>query len=63
MKLEELNLTKEQLAKAKACKNNKELLDLAKKEGIELTEEQLSAVSGGGCSKDDDDKKHRKIDA
>lgn len=44
-------LTKEQIAKAKACKNSEELLELAKVEGIELTDEQLSAISGGGaCS-------------
>lgn len=27
-----------------------ELLKLAKEEGIDLTDEQLSAISGGGCS-------------
>ena len=44
-------LTEEQIAKVKACKNHEELLELAKKEGIELTDEQLQAVSGGGvCS-------------
>ena len=44
-------LTEEQIAKVKACKNHEELLALAKEEDIELTEEQLSAVSGGGaCS-------------
>ena len=41
-------LTEEQVAKVKACKNSEELLKLAKEEGIELSEEQLSAVSGGG---------------
>ena len=40
-------LTEEQIAKVKACKNNEELLQLAKDEGVELTEEQLEAVSGG----------------
>ena len=43
-------LSKEQLMKAKACKSKEELLALAKEEGIELTNEQLEAVSGGGCS-------------
>ena len=44
-------LNKEQIAKVKACKNHEELLALAKTEGIELTDEQLQAVSGGGaCS-------------
>ncbi len=40
-------LTEEQIAKVKACKGQDELLALAKEEGIELTEEQLEAVSGG----------------
>ena len=40
-------LTDEQIAKAKACKNSDEILELAKNEGIELNDEQLEAVSGG----------------
>ena len=43
-------LSEEQIAKAKACSSNQELLDLAKEEGIELSKEQLAAVSGGLCS-------------
>ena len=43
-------LTEEQIIRAKNCKNQEELLALAKQEGIELTDEQLSAVSGGGCT-------------
>ncbi len=44
-------LTEKQIAKVKACKNHEELLALAKAEGIELSDEQLAAVSGGGaCS-------------
>lgn len=44
-------LTEEQIAKVKQCKNHEELLALAKAEGIELSDEQLAAVSGGGaCS-------------
>ena len=43
-------LNEKQIAKVKACKNQEELLELAKKEGIELTDEQLEAVSGGVCS-------------
>ena len=52
MKKELLNgLTKEQIEKVKACKNQEELLALAKKEGVELTNEQLEVISGGGaCS-------------
>ena len=40
---------KEQIAKIKACKSQEELLVLAKAEGVELNDEQLAAVSGGGC--------------
>ena len=45
------DLTEEQKAKAKACKSPEELLELAKAEGIDLTDEQLESVSGGwdGC--------------
>lgn len=43
-------LTKEQIAKAKACDNLDDLLALAKDEGVELTPEQLEAVSGGMCT-------------
>ena len=44
-------LTEEQIAKAKACKNHAELLELAEKEDIKLTDEQLNAINGGGaCS-------------
>ena len=51
MKKELLNgLTQEQIKKASACKNNSELLALAKEEGIELSDEQLQAVAGGGCT-------------
>jgi len=41
-------LNKEQIKKAKACKNSEELLALAKEEGVELNEEQLQSISGGG---------------
>ena len=48
MKQELLNgLTEEQIAKVKACKSQAEILELAKKEGVALTDEQLEAVSGG----------------
>ena len=42
-------LNEEQIAKAKSCKSQEELLKLAKEEGVELTSEQIEAVSGGGC--------------
>ena len=55
MSREELlvGLTEEQIAKVKACKTQEEVLALAKEEGIELTEEQLEAVSGGVCTSSD----------
>lgn len=43
-------LSKEQIAKAKSCKNAEELTNLAKQEGVELTDEQLAAISGGFCT-------------
>ena len=44
-------LSKAQIEKIRNCKNQEELLQLAKEEGVELTDEQLSAISGGGvCS-------------
>ena len=42
-------LSEEQIAKVKACKSQEEIIALAKKEGVELTDEQLEAVSGGSC--------------
>ena len=41
-------LSDAQLAKLRKCKSSEEILILAKEEGVELTEEQLEAVSGGG---------------
>ena len=45
MELKDLPL--ELVEKAKACQTPEELLALADKEGIELSEKQLEAVSGG----------------
>ena len=58
-------LSEEQIAKAKSCKNNSELLELAKKEGVELSQEQLAAISGGACSDSTKEKDNgrRKIDS
>lgn len=42
-------LTEEQFEKARACKSNEELLELAKEEGLELNDEQLEAIAGGVC--------------
>ena len=44
-------LTDEQIKKVEACKSPDEILALAKAEGVELSEEQLEAVSGG-CGTD-----------
>ena len=55
-------LTEEQVAKVKACKNSEELLKLAKEEDIELSDEQLEAVNGGGCSRDSSYKRKIKIE-
>ena len=44
-----VGLSEEQIAKVRECKNQEELLKLAKDEGVELTSEQMEAVSGGGC--------------
>ena len=38
--------------KFKECKSNEEILKVAAEEGVELTEEQLEAVSGGNCIND-----------
>ena len=40
-------LSDEQIAKLKECKNSEEILQLAKDQGVELTDEQLEVVSGG----------------
>ena len=42
-------LTEDQIAKVKACDDINDLLQLAKDEGVELNDEQLNAISGGGC--------------
>ena len=41
-------LSEEQIKKVEACKSSEEIINLAKAEGVELTDEQLAAVSGGG---------------
>lgn len=48
MKFEDL--TPQQKEKAIACKTPDELLELAKEEGFELSDEQLDSISGGGWS-------------
>ena len=58
-------LSEEQIAKVKSCNSCEDLLRLAEEEGVQLTDEQLAAISGGGCSdsEDDSDDGKRKIDA
>ena len=49
------DLTHEQKEKLKACETPEELLEKSREIGYELSEEELSAVSGGGmwsCSDD-----------
>ena len=41
------NLTEDQMEKAKECKTPEEFLELAGAEGIDLTDEQMEALSGG----------------
>ena len=41
------DLTPEQMEKARACKTSEDLVELAKSEGVELTDEQLDAIAGG----------------
>ena len=43
-------LTEEQIAKVKECKSLEEIVAIAKQEGIQLSDEQLQAVNGGGCN-------------
>ena len=40
-------LTPEQKEKARACKTIEEIVELAKEEGIELSDAQLEEVAGG----------------
>ncbi|MBE6126448.1 MAG: hypothetical protein E7182_00460 [Erysipelotrichaceae bacterium] len=55
VKQELLNgLAADQIEKVAECDNSFDLLQLAKDEGVELSDEQLDAVSGGGCGGDDD---------
>ena len=49
MNIDELlgQITPEQMEKARACTSVSEITDLAKAEGIELSNEQLDAIAGG----------------
>ena len=48
-------LSEEQIEMVEKCKSQDELMALAKSEGVQLTDEQLAAVSGG-CDSDEEDK-------
>ena len=41
------DLTPDQMEKARTCRSSDDLVEFAKSEGIELTDEQLDAVAGG----------------
>ena len=50
------DLSPELREKVKACKSSEELMELAKREGHKLTEDELDAIAGGGnwnCTRDD----------
>ena len=51
MKFEDL--TPEQQEKARACKTPEDILALAKEEGYELSEDELSSIAGGGEYEDE----------
>ena len=56
MDLENMDLSPELMAKAKACHSPGELIALAQKEGRELSDEELEGIAGGwdpaaGCSR------------
>ncbi len=42
------DLSPELRKRALECKSNEELFELARSEGVELSDEQLEALSGGG---------------
>ena len=44
------DLSPELQEKAKACKTVEDILTLAKDEGMELSDEELDAIAGGGLS-------------
>ena len=48
-------ITPEIMEKAKACSTPEELFNLAKTEGMELTDDQLDTIAAGGDYEDDFD--------
>ena len=55
-------LTEEQIAKVREFDDVSDLIQLVKDEGVELTEEQLNAINGGGCG-DSTKPEKRKIES
>ena len=47
MDIENMDISPELREKAKACASPEELMELAKRAGYKLTEEELESVSGG----------------
>ena len=47
METSKMDISPELREKAKMCKSPEEVLELAKKEGLKLSEEDLASVSGG----------------
>ena len=43
------NLSPELREKVLACETKEQLIELVKEEGVELTDEQIDEISGGGC--------------
>ena len=43
------NLSPELLEKMNACETKEQLIELVQEEGVELTDEQIEEISGGGC--------------
>ena len=54
MDFKDIDVSPEVREKAKACTSPEELIELAKKEGYKLSEQDLEAISGGSwvCSSD-----------
>ena len=48
MDFKDMNISPELREKAKACKTPEEVLELAKKEGYKLSDEEMESISGGG---------------
>ena len=52
MPIDKTKISQEMLTAAMQCKDADELMALAKAEGLELDEKQLTKVAGGGCYPD-----------